>query len=283
MNYRTPVFLIGAGRSGTKFLRACLSASDEVDSVPYDIGYVWRFGNETVAHDELVSSDVSEKIRRYIVSTLPTLTSSNKPDGKFLIEKSVPNALRISFINEVYPDAKFVHLVRDGRAVIESSIRQWRNPVSKGYLVKKLKYFPWKNYRYAIWFLFNLVRSKFSKQPSIWGPRYKGIMEDVASLTLEEVCAKQWSKCVDLADTQFDEIDACRIHRIQFEDLMGDVSKITELCAFIGIKDVSLVEQYFLKNVDRSHNAKSLGNLDDKSMKAINKYAKETLLRLGYL
>lgn len=279
---RSPVFLIGAGRSGTKFLRECLSVSDQVDSVPYDINYVWRYGNENKSDDEFVLEDLTSEVKKYITKTLPSLTSTNKPQAKFLIEKSVPNTLRISFISEVFPNAKFIHITRDGRAVIESSIRQWKQPAGKSYLLRKLKYFPWRNYRYAVWFVLNVIKSKIINQPAIWGPRYKGINEDVLTHSVEAVAAKQWSICVDTADSQLGLIDKSLVYKVSFEDLMNNSSVINELCGFIGISDVDKVEQYFRENVVRSNNEKSIRKLGPIGLKAINDYALGSLKRLGY-
>jgi hypothetical protein len=279
---RCPVFLIGAGRSGTKFLRSCLSVSSQVDSVPYDVNYVWRYGNENKRDDEFSPKDLTDPIKRYIIETLSSLTSTNKSQGKFLVEKSVPNTLKVSFINEIFPSAKFIHITRDGRAVIESSIRQWKQPPSKGYLLRKLKYFPWSNYRYAIWFVWNLLKSKLTEQPAIWGPRYKGINEDISELTLEDVSAKQWSKCVDIADEQLSLLESARVFKVSYEDLMDDSSIIADLCHFIGIDDIDIVEQYFQENVNRSNNEESIKNLSPEAIEAIDKYALDSLRRLGY-
>jgi len=280
---RQPIFLIGAGRSGTKFLRACLSASSEVDSIPYDINYVWRYGNETIPHDELTVNEIDDAIRGHIRNALPKLVSINKSNAKFFIEKSVPNTLRVQFLKELFPEAKFIHLIRDGRAVIESSVRQWQNPVSKTYLFKKLKYFPWRNYRYAFWFVGNMLKSKITKEPASWGPRYKGIEDDLVTLTVEEICAKQWSVCVESAESDLAKLDAEQVYLTRFEDLMNDSKKIMDLCEFIGLTDKSQVLNYFEKHVIRDNNQKSLQSLSPQTQDAIDKFALPTLQKLGYM
>ncbi|WJG08354.1 sulfotransferase [Aliiglaciecola sp. LCG003] len=44
-----------------------------------------------------------------------------------LLEKTPKNALRIGFLNKVFPDAKFVFLVRDPRENISSIMQAWRS------------------------------------------------------------------------------------------------------------------------------------------------------------
>jgi len=280
---RQPIFLIGAGRSGTKFLRTCLSESSEFDSIPYDVNYVWRYRNEAFSHDEFSVNEINDEVRKYIRTILPSLTSTHKATANFFLEKSVPNTLRVEFINELFPEAKFIHLIRDGRAVIESSVRQWKEPVGKAYLFKKLKYFPWRNYRYAFWFIGNILKSKMTNEPAMWGPRYKGIRDDALALTVEEVCAKQWAASVDRAYASLGKIEPDRVYTVRFEDLMNDSTKIIDLCRFIGVNEKMDILHYFEENVVRGNDQKSLQNLSPQIKTAIDKYALPTLQKLGYV
>ena len=277
------IFIIGAARSGTKFLRTCLAASKYIDVVPYDVGFIWRYGNENKLDDELVIDDLRPSISTWIKKTLPMLSSNSEANSQFIVEKSVPNTLRVEYLNEIYPNSKFIHLVRDGRAVIESSIRQWREPISLSYLFRKLKSFPWRNYRYALWYIINHVKRFLFRTPAIWGPRYKGISFDIDMLSVEEICAKQWSRCVDLADDQLDKIDSSRVFRIKFEELVNDNTSILRICDFIGISDSDMVINKFKSDVFRGNNEKSINSLTPEALLAIEKYATNSLIRLGYL
>lgn len=279
---RHPIFLIGAARSGTKFLRSCLGASSQIDIIPYDIGYVWRYGNEDKRHDQFEKADLTHQIKQYIQKTLPSLTVENTVNAKYYVEKSVPNSLRVEFLQEVFPDAVFIHLIRDGRAVIESSIRQWKSPADKSYLLKKLRYFPWRNYRYAGWFIKNIIRSKINNHIPIWGPRYKGIEEDVARLSVEQVCAKQWVECVSVAIEQLAQVKGDRVYTVKFESLMSDNNELKSLCDSIGIGDSDSVIDYHNKNVEIGNNSKSINNLNQDALDAIEMYAKPLLRKLGY-
>ena len=70
---------------------------------------------------------------------------SNRPSGlqrlvhdhliysgaKRFLNKNTRNCRRIRFLNKVFPDAKFIHIVRDGRAVVASliNVKFWKNLV----------------------------------------------------------------------------------------------------------------------------------------------------------
>ena len=109
-------FLIGAARSGTKFLRNCFSVSDEIEIVPYDIGYVWRYGNEKISHDELKPSDLDNKlkfwIRKYQMMKMMMLII-------FLKSKEVDNtSSKISFPmkSKINPSQNLVDLAAKSRS-----------------------------------------------------------------------------------------------------------------------------------------------------------------------
>ena len=280
MNNREYIFLIGAARSGTRFLRNCFSVSDEIEIVPYDIGYVWRYGNEKISHDELKPSDLDNKIKFWIRKTLPKMTIKKK-HSKFIFEKTVSNSLRVSFVEKIFPNSKFIHIVRNGRDVIHSSTKQWSLPPNKNYLIQKIRYFPFSNYRYALWFIWNLIYSKFMKLPTIWGPRYNGIDQDVKNLSIEELCSKQWSRSVNVAEEQLNRIDNKRVYRISYEKLILDINELKNVCKFIGIKNTSSILNYYKENVVIKKD--KFNFFENKLLEnAIKKYADKTLKKFGY-
>ena len=230
-----PVFIIGAARSGTKFLRDTLYASHSCTRVPYDVGYVWRYGNEGLPHDEIDSNSLKEADIRWIRKNILRLSdrTESRPLARYLIEKSVPNTLRVHVLHRCFPRAKFIQIVRDGRAVTESSMRMWLAPSDRSYLLQKLRYFPWANYRYALWFVRNMIAHK--NAPPVWGPRYKGVEEDAMNLPLHVVCAKQWLRSVVLAEQHLATIPTEQVMSISYEDLISDESVIIGLCGFLGI------------------------------------------------
>jgi len=282
-----PLFLLGAGRSGTKFLRDILGESSNVAIIPYDVGYVWRYGNENIPHDELTLNILNDSIKKYVTKTLPKLIKkgTNQTHTRILIEKSVPNTLRPAFVQNIYPEAKFIHLIRDGRAVTESAMRLWKAPPERGYLLNKLRYFPWKNYRYAIWYIGNLVKGKLrsGRGQQTWGPVYKGMINDAATLPLEIVCARQWKKCIEISLRQLSTFkNQNNIIEIHYEDLMKDSKALKEICNFIGIDDSKLVIEKYENKVIRAHTEKWKNSLSNDQLELINKEIESLNTSLGY-
>lgn len=243
----TPVVIIGAARSGTKFLRDTLAASREAAAVPYDVNYVWRYGQEDLPHDVLMPDSASPRSVRYIRRTLGHLAGLRPDDGhRFLIEKTVSNSLRPEFVARVLPDARYVHLIRDGRNVVESAMRMWREPADVRYLGAKLRRFPWRNFRYAFWYAQNLLRGRMSgRGVRVWGPRYPGIQDDVAREPLATVCARQWRESVDRSVDGLAAVPPSARIDVRYEALVSEEAEMERLCAFLGINDTgAVVDRY---------------------------------------
>ena len=139
-----------------------------------------------------ITEKVTESIRRNINSL------SGVKSNQILVEKTVSNSLRVPFVATVYPNAHFVHLVRDGRAVTESAMRQWKKKPDIRSLVTKFRQMPLGSFNYISWFVKNFVTGLFKGRGggSIWGPRFPEIGDVIANKTLAEVCALQWAKSV---------------------------------------------------------------------------------------
>ena len=237
MTQQQIVFVIGAARSGTKFARSLFSADASSVAIPYDIGYVWRYKNEGLPHDEIDSASLSDSdlaVLRRRVEKMFRRASGGTP-ATFYFEKSVPNSLRPDLLHRVFPEAKFLHLVRNGFPVAESALRQWQAPVQSGYLLQKLKYLSLADYRYAFWFLKNRLSKPAGQSVPIWGPRYNGIQHDTLTETLPTVVAKQWLNCVEKSLTGLDVVPKNKVFTMSYGDLVSKPSIVQDACDFMGM------------------------------------------------
>jgi hypothetical protein len=215
------IIIVGAARSGTKILRDVLAEATGVGCVPYDVGFVWRYGNEPVPHDVLDPATVTPRIQRFVRRYVDRYARSGRD---VVIEKTVGNSLRVPFVHAVMPDAAFVHLVRDGRDVVESARRQWSAPADHEYLLRKVRHFPLRlvpsygrEYVLAQMSLLGRVPSR----AATWGPRYPGIDDDVASSNLLTVCARQWRASVEYASRDLARVSTLVID-VRYEQLVWE-------------------------------------------------------------
>ena len=91
----------------------------------YGFWYTHAYGFAEPGRD-LVGSDVTPRVKHQMHAAIEPMLTSRR--SRLLIK--LTGWSRIGFLNEVFPDAKFVHIVRDGRAVASSLLHinawQWR-------------------------------------------------------------------------------------------------------------------------------------------------------------
>lgn len=236
-----PIILIGAARSGTKFLRGVLSAGQGTAAVPYDVNYVWRYGTGDAPDDVLDRANLTPKQGAFIRGTLRSLARAEV--GDVLIEKTVSNTVRVPYVDAVYPNVRYVHLIRDGREVVESAMRQWEAPPDWSALRQKVRDIQLENLGYVWWFGKNFLTGLFSKRGGgkVWGPRYPGIDADAASLSLAQVCARQWVASVETARRDLAGLPADRVFEIRYEDLLTDGAALAGLVAALNLPDAQTI------------------------------------------
>jgi len=131
-----PVFVGGAGRSGTTLLRAmlhahpALHAPPELKLIPELAAQRQRWGAHLrePLRDAGVSPDLLDAACR---AFLDRLLRGITPPGRRLVDKTPHDVLHIRWLARLYPRARFVHVVRDPRAVVASLLRQdWRDPAT---------------------------------------------------------------------------------------------------------------------------------------------------------
>jgi hypothetical protein len=259
------VIILGAARSGTKYLRDVLATAPNAACVPYDINYIWRFGSEGHLNDALPASLVTDSKARFIRAQVHRLAAIDPSAPTVVFEKTVGSTLRVPFVDAVFPEAKFIHLVRDGRAVTESAMRQWQEPMNWRRLFEKARGLPLQNLGYAGWFATNFAKGLFSGRGGgrVWGPRYPGIDEDVArGRDLAEICAEQWRASVAAAREGLRAIPVERQITIRYDALVGGTDALGNVAEFCGLENVDDVLQ--------AHRARVIAKADDKWRTALS-------------
>ena len=285
-----PVIILSAARSGSKLLRDILASSRQIQVVPYDINYIWKYSNNHLFHDELDGNDLDEKIASYIQRQI--LKFADNEADKYIVEKTVSNTLRVGFVKSVFPDAKLVHLYRDGRDVALSALDCWTSGVidSKNQSLKtyfqKLIGFPYFTASdYLIQRCKEVIAQKLSSQSHYyWGPRFDGIKEMVSSKSLAEVCAYQWVNSIESTLKQLETFHLNSDYiSIKYEQLVETPEdEIQKLCYYLGISDTQRVSDYARNKVSTN----SIGRWNQQFKlyeKDILPIMQSSLAKLGYL
>lgn len=240
-----PVIIVGAGRSGTNALRDALCTLRHFHTWPCDeINYIWRHGNRDWPTDELTRAHASPQVKAFIRNAFDEQWS--KDPGATLVEKTCANSLRVEFVHEIFPDARFVHIVRDGRDVAASAMGRWTAPLDVPYLTAKARFVPTSDLpHYALRYLSSRISKVRSDEDRLswWGPKFEGMDLLTPDTPLVEVAARQWERCVTAAFAQLDDVDQDQVMTIHYQSLAEDPgATLRDVTSFLGeeISDTAL-------------------------------------------
>ena len=123
-----PVFILGCGRSGTTILGNALSRHSKITYLnerrdlwflAYPETDIWT--NKSVKRNGkllLTAADAETGKSKMLRQLFFEEAAKNK--RQLLVEKLPINNFRVDFINEIFPEARFVHIYRNGFEVAKS-------------------------------------------------------------------------------------------------------------------------------------------------------------------
>ena len=127
---KNPFFIIGCGRSGTSLLLKVLAAHLEIAAYPDEANKLWHpqaypwhesklfippFWSEPYGFTRMSLQNRTEKDDRKIQAIFAGYQAI--AGGKCFLNKSVTISFMLPEVLKLFPTARFIHLVRDGRAV----------------------------------------------------------------------------------------------------------------------------------------------------------------------
>ncbi len=225
--FKKPVIILAAPRSGSTLLFEILSQAANA----------WSIGNEshTVIEsfkkfsptsglcnsNRLDENDADREslvaIRKYFYSQLRNRDGQRISDtdiqDPLMIEKTPKNALRIPFLNKMFPDAYYIFLYRNPRENISSIMDGWKSGRFETYA--------------------NLPGRK-----SVWSFLLPPGWEKMHNKSLEEIAYFQWKSAnsIILNDLQ-SLIPTERWTSVSYSNIVNNTeSSIKELCDFCGLE-----------------------------------------------
>lgn len=140
-----PIFILSAPRSGSSYLYEILSSSPDVWALEKENDALWfRFFpyqrmnpiTDWIGAKEC-TREISEDFRAQLLIKVLRQRKASRPNDLFhhflsrkavrYIEKTVANCFHLEALNKMFPDALYIHLVRDGRACISSMLEGWNS------------------------------------------------------------------------------------------------------------------------------------------------------------
>jgi len=282
----SPIVIIGAGRSGTNMLRDVLTALPGLGTWPCDeINYIWRHGNARHPTDEFTPEMARPAVKASIRRAFDRL--ARRRGLATVVEKTCANSLRVGFVNAVFPRARFVHIVRDGRDVAVSAAERWTAPLDVAYLLRKARFVPPADLPYyATRYLWNRLYRIVGRQKrlAVWGPRFAGMEKTLRIHPLHVACALQWKRCVERAYVDFARIDPARVHEIRYEQFVTDpADHLRRLAGFLGVEASAKEIGRAVAGVSSRSVGRWRDHLPDETVQQIHLLCGDTLRHFDYL
>jgi Sulfotransferase family len=152
------IFLVGARRSGTNWLQRTLASHPDLAYLPSET-YLFshaispladRFqhsnpGSPMMARTYIRRDSFLDAVRDLVDAAFLDTIEHVKPSARYYIERTPWHASHLDLIRDVFPDARVLHIIRDGRAVARSlfsmdwgpntlreAAEEWRDTVVAG-------------------------------------------------------------------------------------------------------------------------------------------------------
>lgn len=208
------VFFFGCARSGTSVLGELIAQHPNVDYLGEQNQALWHGLNDD-DHHRMTSYDATDE-------AIATLREAYQHEGRVLVEKMPTHSLRIPFIRRVFPEAKLIYIIRDGRDVACSLM-----PGVGGDSWNHLK-----------------------------PPAWRSMMQVFTGL---ERCARLWQVVTEIVEADLTEAGAngqpIRVDhlRIRYEDLVAAPLIMSDvICEYLGLEPDAAMLDYCEKIQDKN-------------------------------
>ena len=276
----SPVIIIGAPRSGTNMLRDLITAFDGFATWPCDeIPGIWMHGNLDHPDDELTAAHATDRVKAFIRERFERL---RRRTGSTPVEKTCASSLRVPFVDAVFPEARYVFIVRHGLDATVSAMRRWTGSASLAYLARKARWTPAVDLPRFVW---RTMRTRLAPGDALrtWGPRFEGMEEMARTEPLHIVCAEQWRHCVESAAVSLDGLSPDRVLRLRYEEVTADpASAVDDIAAFLGVASPDLGDVAAYTSISTTSVGRGAAGLDPAQRDDVLARIRPTLQRFGY-
>ena len=213
------------------------------DHRPSEGNNIWqKFVNDE--DESLGRENVTPAARRFLRKIVRNhLQFFNKP--RFL-NKCPGNSVRIDFLKEIFPDAVFIHLIRDGRAAA-----------------------------------YSIMRSRLEHSGAYWSVKPPG-WRDLLKLPLVDACAMQWKMTVEAVLRSVQKLPPEQHMAVKYEEFVARPAKIfeqvAEICDLVWPQDLL---QTITAGMD-NRNFKWQTEMPEADKKTLNELLGDFLKQLGY-
>ena len=287
-----PIFVIGSTRSGTTMLGRVLGG---LPGMVYwhEPKTVSRIGHAYRSHDRATPKDATKVATHHIRRAM--LRFQREGGDARVVEKNPRNAAKVAFLHAVFPEAKFIHIYRDGRAMLSSQFEQLDTfkpfnlgkRSTLGFIKKRLKNTPWWEWpAYISYFAVPVFRRHVLREPKTqwFGLKYPGWKADLAAKRDRiEIVAKQWTHALGYALDDIETLPEGVCLNLRYEEVVSDPERwLRTICEFCSIDVTDDVIREAAAPVHVTSVDKWKDELDAETIARATELMRPTLERLGY-
>ncbi len=249
-----PIFILGSPRSGTSVFSRIFGAHPELAN--WSEGHFLfdpHYRNQTNEH-RWTEKDVTEFGARRLKSNISWycryISVRQRIKAHRFTNKLPRNTLRVPWLLSIFPDAQFIHIIRDGRAVVRSMIRVMEK---QGKQARTL--------------------ADFARPPG-WQEYYRA--------DPYEAHARQWAGIEDIVQADLAKLPPERVYRAKYEEFIVDTRQIMRsMCRQFGLRDDDEAVARFPEHLD-NRNSKWPTECSPEQIETMRPWVTPLLLKYGY-
>lgn len=202
-----PIFIVSTPRSGSTLLYETLENAPAL----YSTGQESHWFIETVPglspaekgwqSNQLTGFDATpqraEQLAQAFYNSLRDRDARPAEGRVRMLEKTPKNALRVPFLNVIWPDAKFVYLYRDVRQTLYSMMEAWHSGAFRTY----------------------------PQLPGWEGPPWSLLLvpgwQKLRGLELPQIVAHQWAITTEQLINDLEQLPSKRVHAVDYSELIA--------------------------------------------------------------
>ena len=242
-------FIVGAPRSGTKLLRDTIGKLPQVETSTHPLEEIWSLGQEDAETDQYDPRTLTPEIKKQIRENF----KDQHEACSWFIEKNVFHSLRIPYIREIFPRARFIHILRNPRDVAVS-LRDYRqSPVDWKYYLSGgiFQLSAAEIVHYSGVFIARMARRLFQgkQQVTDMGPIFPGYYKLLQRDEPLEMAVSQWRYCVESIHESFRSLPKSDSIEIHYRTLIEDYeSELDRLGMFLKVASITPMLRFAEKN-----------------------------------
>ncbi len=249
-----PIFILGSPRSGTSVFSRIFGAHPELAN--WSEGHFLfdpHYRNQTNEHrwtEKDVTPFGARRLQSNIAWYCRYISVRQHINAHRFTNKLPRNTLRVPWLLSIFPDAQFIHIIRDGRAVVRSMVRVMEKQGKQ-----------------------DRTLADFARPPG-WQEYYQA--------DPYEAHARQWAGIEDIVQADLAGLPEDRVYRAKYEDFIVSTREIMRsMCTRFGLRDDDKAVSRFPEHLE-NRNSKWPTECTTEQIETMRPWVTPLLLKYGY-